>query len=143
MSAPHTSRFLEALSPASRDRLLAVSKKVDLPVRTPLQDQEHPPKYAYFMTSGIASVVVFLADGGSAEVAIIGREGLTGGLSLLGPAATGTECFIQMAGTGLPYPFCRSQGRLPRFRGNSHPYPGGRATAEHDDGTASSLQQTA
>ena len=104
-ASPRTNRFLESLSSASRHRLLATSKEVDLPIRTPLEEQENAPKYAYFMTSGIASVVIYLADGGSAEVAVIGREGFTGALSLLGPATPLSHCFVQMDGTAYRIPF--------------------------------------
>lgn len=54
-----------------------------------------------FMTSGIASVVTPMLDGGTAEVELIGYEGLVGSFHLLGSAPVPTSCFIQMAGTGL------------------------------------------
>ncbi len=105
MAAPRTNQLLEALSPASRNHLLSLSKEVHLPLRTMLQPQDETPKYGYFMLSGIGSVVVQLAEGGSAEVAVIGREGLTGASSLLGPSAPPSECFVQMEGSALRIPF--------------------------------------
>ncbi|ADW71300.1 Crp/Fnr family transcriptional regulator [Granulicella tundricola] len=100
MAAPRTNLLLEALSPESRKRLIDLSKAVDLPIRTPLQAQDEQPKHAYIMLSGIASVVVNLPEGGSAEVAVIGREGITSCISLLGPSAPPSECFMQVAGSG-------------------------------------------
>ncbi len=105
MAAPRTNRFLEVLSPASRKRLTGLSKMVDLPLRTTLQYQDERPKHAYFLTSGMASVVVNLVNGATSEVIIIGREGLTGSFSLLGPSAPPTECFMQVAGSGYEIPF--------------------------------------
>jgi CRP-like cAMP-binding protein len=105
MVAPRTNLLLEALSPDSRSRLIALSKVVELPLRTQLQAQDEQPKHAYILLSGIASVVVNLPEGGSAEVAVIGREGMSGCISLLGPSAPPSECFMQVAGSAYKIPF--------------------------------------
>ena len=104
MPVPKTNLFLESLSAPERAECLAGSQAVPLPIRTPLQSAEQQPRYAYFLTAGIASVVVGLAEGGSAETALIGNEGLTGAFSLLGPAAPPTDCFMQIAGEGYRMP---------------------------------------
>ena len=104
MPASKTNHLLEALSQGSREAILSVSEHMDLPIRASLQSKEEIPKYAYFITSGIASVVVGLAEGGSAETALIGREGLTGAMSLLGSALPSTECFIQVAASAYRLP---------------------------------------
>jgi CRP-like cAMP-binding protein len=74
---------------------------VQLPIRTFLYSAEALPEYAYFMTSGIASLVAEMADGKSAEVGVIGHEGIVGAFHLLGPAPLPTECFIQITATAL------------------------------------------
>ena len=99
MPAPQTNLLLDVLSSASRDRILAIAKHVTLPLREGLIEPEAQLQYAYFITSGIASVVIELAEGGMAEVALIGREGLVGALDMLGPAQTPSRCFIQMPAT--------------------------------------------
>jgi CRP-like cAMP-binding protein len=53
------------------------------------------------MTSGIASVVTAMADGKTAEVGVIGREGIVGAFHLLGPALTSTDCFVQITASAL------------------------------------------
>lgn len=105
MSAPQTNLLLDVLSPGSRKRILAASKPISLPLRTSLLEVSKPPEYAYFITSGVASVVVELAEGGTAEVALIGHEGVVGGLQLLGPAPAASHCFMQLAGTGYRLPY--------------------------------------
>ena len=60
--------------------------------------------YAYFLSSGVASVVASTADGSTAEVSLIGREGVVSALPLLGPALMPTECFMQVEGNGLRIP---------------------------------------
>lgn len=95
------SRFVLALSPKSCGLLLSRCTPVPLPVRTVLYESGQLPKYAFFLTSGIASVVTDLSDGGTAEVEIIGHEGLVGSFHLLGSAPVSTRCFMQISGTGL------------------------------------------
>lgn len=99
MSVPRTNLFLESLSPASHAWLSSRSIAVELPIRSSLYVAETTPEFAYFLTSGIASVVATMADGKMAEVGVIGREGIVGCLHLLGPGLVSTECFIQMTGT--------------------------------------------
>jgi CRP-like cAMP-binding protein len=102
-SAPEN-LFLSSISEANRDSLLANSTPVELPLRTALYEAEQTPKFAYFMTSGIASVVTTMAEGGTAEVVIIGREGLVGSIHLLGTAPVQTRCFMQLTGSALRIP---------------------------------------
>ena len=61
------------------------------------------------MTSGMTSVVTFMADGTGAEVGIVGREGLVEAIHLLGPASAPTTAFIQSNGTALRMPFAELQ----------------------------------
>jgi len=62
------------------------------------------PQYAYFLTSGIASVVATLNDGATTEVAVIGSEGLAGSFHVIGPIPPMTDCFMQVAGAGHRLP---------------------------------------
>lgn len=98
-------RLLDSLSPESCRQILALAQEVPLPVRTSLQSQEETPRYAYFPTAGAASVVIGLAEGGSAETALVGNEGLTGAISLLGSLGAPTNSFMQLAGSGYRVPF--------------------------------------
>ena len=101
MPAVVSNRLLASLSPQAASRLTAKCTPIALPLRTVLYEQEETPKHAFFITSGIASVVAPMRDGGISEVEIIGNEGLVGSFHLLGTAPVPTRCFIQIAGTGL------------------------------------------
>jgi CRP-like cAMP-binding protein len=72
-----------------------------LPLREILYAANDMPTYGYFLTGGLASVVTSMPDGATAEVSFIGREGLVGAFHLIGPAEVPTNCFMQMAGSGL------------------------------------------
>jgi CRP-like cAMP-binding protein len=116
MTPETTNLFLYSLSPACRQSLVASSKPVDLPHKTKLYNADTTPQYAYFLNSGLASVVTSMANGESAEVGFIGYEGIVGSLHLLGKAQMPTRCMVQLAGRGwrialadLQKAFCDSE----------------------------------
>lgn len=63
------------------------------------------PKYAHFLTSGVASILVSMANGASTEVGIWGREGLVESMHLLGGAKIPHRCIVHMESTALRMPF--------------------------------------
>jgi len=93
--------LLDALSAETRDAVLAVSRPLDLPLHTMLHEQSEMPTYGYFLRAGIASVVVAMPEGGSAEVGLVGREGIIGALHIIGPTPTPAQCFMQLEGSAL------------------------------------------
>ncbi|MGD0737109.1 MAG: Crp/Fnr family transcriptional regulator [Terracidiphilus sp.] len=105
MAAQGSSLLLERLPANYRDLLMPRLKAVSLPIRTVLYEPDETPKYAHFMTSGIASIVSSMSDGATAEVGIWGKEGLVESFHLLGKAKIPTRCFIQMEATALRMPF--------------------------------------
>ena len=105
MNGQVSNLLLGTLSPAYRSRLLTRLKPISLPIRTVLYEPDETPKYAHFMTSGIASIVSSMSDGASAEVGIWGKEGLVECFHLLGKAKIPNRCFIQMEATALRMPF--------------------------------------
>lgn len=105
MSTEGANRLLKSLSPQSRNRLLSHATMVPLPLKTVLYEPEEQPRYGYFLTSGVASVVASVEEGGTAEVGMIGPEGVAGGVQLLGPAPVPTQCFMQAEGAAVRIPF--------------------------------------
>jgi len=105
MNGQAANLLLAALPSADRDSLLKRLKPVALPLRTVLYEPDETPKYAHFMTSGIASIVSSMANGASAEVGVWGSEGLVESFHLLGRAKIPTRCFIQMDATALRMPY--------------------------------------
>ncbi|WP_352479153.1 hypothetical protein [Mesorhizobium sp. M0045] len=57
---------------------------VDLPLRTSLETAKSLIEYVYFIEAGIASVVAKIPKGRDTEVGLIGMEGMTGALVVLG-----------------------------------------------------------
>ncbi len=73
---------------------------VTLSLRHSIADANKPIKYAYFLDSGVASVVAVRSDGTSIEAGIYGREGLGGIALLLGSDQTPHDHYMQIAGAG-------------------------------------------
>lgn len=109
MSSQTLNRFLSGLSRATRESLVSHSTAVELPLHTVLYEVGCVPLYAYFLTSGLASIVTPMANGEVAEVGFIGREGIVGSLQLLGPTCLSTRCMMQLEGRGLRIPFSALQ----------------------------------
>lgn len=101
MAQAPTNRLLSALSAESSDWLTSRCAAVALPIRTGLYAPGQPLRYAFFLTSGMASVVTPMLDGGIAEVEVLGNEGVVGSFHLLGTATSSTDCFMQIGGAGL------------------------------------------
>jgi CRP-like cAMP-binding protein len=114
--APRETSVHQKLSSSFRNRILARLaaddaallephlEAVDLPLRQGLESHDRPIAHAYFLESGIASVVANGAPDQSIEVGLIGRDGMTGLPIVLGTGRSPYETYIQMAGAGHRVP---------------------------------------
>ena len=81
---PHSSnRVLASLAEADLKALLPQLRFVDLPQGMVLFEAGGTISHIYFPHAGVVSLVVELASGEMIEAAMIGREGVVGGLSAL------------------------------------------------------------
>jgi CRP-like cAMP-binding protein len=96
--------LLQRLSHSDLDLLEPHLSRVDLPLRTPLENAHSPIEHVYFLEEGIASVVAKIRDGGDTEVGLVGFEGMTGALVVLGGDRAVHDTYMQIAGTGLRMP---------------------------------------
>ena len=94
-------RLLDLLSPPLLERILQVTRAVDLPISTSLYVSEASPSHIFFLTQGAASQVITTAEAGSVEVGMIGLDGAVGASALMGPAPSPESCFMQVSGAGL------------------------------------------
>ena len=104
MTIVRENRLLGSLSTENRELLLRRSTAVNLSIGTPLYEAGETPEFAFFITSGVASIVTEVADGGTAEVGLIGSEGVVGAVHILGPARVPNRAFIQLEATALRIP---------------------------------------
>ncbi len=107
--------LLETLPQPYRSSICSRLEEVVLPAGTVLFEAEEVPRYAWFITSGLASKMVSMADGRSAEISMCGSEGVVPSWHLLGGMPQGpTRCIVQMEMKALRIPFPELQRELQR-----------------------------
>jgi CRP-like cAMP-binding protein len=74
---------------------------VPLEQRSMLYEAGSRLKHLYFPTDGIVSLLHGMADGASAEIAIVGTEGVVGISLLMGSETTPSSAMVQSAGHAL------------------------------------------
>jgi CRP-like cAMP-binding protein len=77
-------RLLGSMPEADRLLLEPHMSFVDLPLKMRLQPPNTPIESCFFPSEGIASVVATGKNGKTIEVGLIGREGMTGSVAILG-----------------------------------------------------------
>jgi CRP-like cAMP-binding protein len=101
---PGNNLLLGLLSADDLSGLTPHLEYLELPVPFVLHQQSSPTQFAYFLNSGIASVVSQFTDGGSVETGIAGQEGLWGSSLLAGVDSPPGRCFMQIGGDGFRVP---------------------------------------
>jgi CRP-like cAMP-binding protein len=96
---PHSSnRVLASLVAADTDALLPYLRFLDLPQEMVLFEAGDTISRVFFPHAGLVSLVVELASGEMIEAAMIGREGVVGGLSALDSNISINQAIVQVAG---------------------------------------------
>jgi CRP-like cAMP-binding protein len=98
---PYKNRILASLPKVEIGRLAPYLLPLTLEIGKTLLDPCEDVDYAYFLESGMASVVISMADGTTVETGITGNEGMVGIPVLLGTKTMPTRTFIQIAGDGF------------------------------------------
>ncbi len=74
---------------------------VQLRTHDVLHESEEQIKFAYFVESGLVSILSVMDDGKSVEVGLMGKEGFTAIPLLVGFHTSPTRAVVQIEGTGL------------------------------------------
>lgn len=101
---PCENRLLRALPADDWQRLLPQLKPVDLPLGRVLYESGGPSSHVYFPTTAIVSLLYVLADGASAEIAVVGFEGMVGISLFMGGDTTPSRAVVQSKGSALSLP---------------------------------------
>jgi CRP-like cAMP-binding protein len=110
-ASPLQNHLLAALPPAVYQLWLPLLERVDLPLGHVLYESGTTPSHIYFPTTAIVSMLYVMKNGKSAEVAIVGNEGLVGIGLFMGGGSTPSRALVQNAGHGyrLPAAFAKQQ----------------------------------
>ena len=92
--------LLAALPPVEWQRWQPQLEAVDLPLGKVLYESGSTMSHVYFPTTAIVSLLYVLEDGASAEIAVVGREGLVGISLFMGGESTPSRAVVQSAGKG-------------------------------------------
>jgi CRP-like cAMP-binding protein len=101
-SAPNTptqNDLLAALPASDYQRLLPDLELVPLPLGMAVYESGGTLDYVYFPTDCIVSLLYVLEDGASAEIAVVGHEGLVGVALFMGGESTSSRAVVQSAGS--------------------------------------------
>ena len=92
--------LLSALPDAELERWLPNLEPVDLPLGHVVFESDSRLRHVYFPTTAIVSLLYVLENGASAEIAVVGREGLVGVSLFMGGNSTPNRAVVQSAGKG-------------------------------------------
>jgi CRP-like cAMP-binding protein len=95
---PRQNQVLATLSEDEYVRLLPHLEFVAQPLGQVLHETGVPTRHAYFPTTSIVSMLYVMEDGASAEIAVVGNEGLLGVSLFLGGEKTTSRAVVQSAG---------------------------------------------
>ena len=88
-----------------------------MPLGQVLYESGRTMSHVYFPTNAIVSLLYVMADGSSAEIAVVGRDGIVGIALFMGGGSTPSRAVVQSAGEGWRL---RGPAMLEEFN-NSHP----------------------
>ena len=92
--------LLSALPPSDLARWKSQLESVDMPLGKVLHEAGSTLTHVYFPTSAVVSLMYVTEEGASAEVAVIGNEGLVGISQFLGGDSMPNRAVVQCAGRG-------------------------------------------
>lgn len=92
--------LLSALPEAEWQRWLPMLEVVDMPLGQVLYESGGTMQHVYFPTTSIVSMLYVTESGASAELAVVGNEGIVGISLFMGGGSTPSRAVVQSAGTG-------------------------------------------
>lgn len=101
---PRQNQILAELPESAFRRLEPYLEPVSLPLGTVLYESGDTLRYAYFPVDCIISLLYVMRDGSSAEISVVGREGLVGVSLFMGGNSTPSRAIVQGGGKGYRLP---------------------------------------
>lgn len=97
---PRQNHLLEALPATDYQRLAPHLELIKMPLGEALCESGGRLQYVYFPTTSIISLLYVMEDGASAEIAVVGNEGILGISLFMGGDTTPSRAVVQSAGEG-------------------------------------------
>ncbi len=96
--SPQQNHLLAALPAADYDRLASHLELIPMKLGDVLYESGDMLRHVYFPTTCIVSLLYVMEDGGSAEIAVVGNEGILGISLFMGGDTTPSRAIVQSAG---------------------------------------------
>jgi hypothetical protein len=98
--SPHQNHLLDALPAADYERITAQTELVPMGLGDVLYEPGKKLQHVYFPTTAIISLLYVMKDGASAEIAVVGNEGMLGISLFMGGDTTPSSAVVQSGGHG-------------------------------------------
>jgi CRP-like cAMP-binding protein len=96
---PQHNQLLAALSPTARERIYPQLQLVEMPLGKILYEPGDVLRHVYFPVDCIVSLLYVMEDGDSAEISVVGNEGVIGIALFMGGQTTPSRAVVQSAGS--------------------------------------------
>ncbi|RST47586.1 Crp/Fnr family transcriptional regulator [Variovorax sp. MHTC-1] len=101
---PKKNHLIAALPESEWQRWKPQLEPVEMKLGQVLYESGDTMRYVYFPTTAIVSLLYVMADGASAEIAVVGNEGLVGVSLFMGGESTPGRAVVQSEGGGCRLP---------------------------------------
>ena len=95
---PESNHLLAALPATERERIFPHLELAAMPLGKVLYESGDLLRHVYFPTNSIVSLLFVMADGASAEISVVGNEGLIGIALFMGGETTPSRAIVQSSG---------------------------------------------
>jgi CRP-like cAMP-binding protein len=116
----HQNHLLDALPASDYERLATHLELVPMRLGEVLYESGVQLRYVYFPTTSILSLLYVMEDGASAEIAIVGNEGILGISLFMGGDTTPSRAVVQSAGHAFRLKAELLKGEFGRFGPTMH-----------------------
>jgi len=97
--SPVQNHILAALPEALRAKFYSQLELIDLPLGKVIYEAGDDLQWVYFPTDSIVSLLYVMENGSSAEISVVGNDGIVGIAVFMGGVSTPSRAVVQSAGT--------------------------------------------
>ena len=118
--SPHQNHLLDALPTSDYERLASHLELIAMKLGDVLYEPGAQLHHVYFPTTSIVSLLYVMENGASAEIAIVGNEGILGVSLFMGGESTPSRAVVQSAGYGFRLKAALLKDEFGRFGPTMH-----------------------
>ncbi len=115
VTQPLDNQLLAALPDGEWNRWRSQLEPVELKLGQVLYESGETLTHVYFPTTAIVSLLYVMENGASAEIAVVGNEGIVGISLFMGGGSTPSRAVVQSAGQGFRMPAEAMKAEFDRF----------------------------